>query len=102
MASDVFELLGTAEATRLMTSAIERATDTNRRLGLAEPVKIHGEWLAKYPDGHLETIVRAGTTPENRGTVQNPKPRVETITAEITIKIGDKIPARPRRHSHSA
>jgi hypothetical protein len=74
MTTDVFELLGTAEATRLMKVAIERAATENRALGLAEPVKIHGEWLAQYPDGHLETIVRPGATPEQRGTVDNPLP----------------------------
>jgi len=74
MTTDVFELFGSAEATRLMTAAVERAAAENRRLGLPEAVLVNGEWLAKYPDGRLETIVAPGTTPEPRGTVDNPLP----------------------------
>ena len=72
MAHDVFDLLGTEEAQRLMGDAIQRAAESNRRLGLAEPVKTSGEWLAMHPDGRLETIVRPGTVPESRGTLDKP------------------------------
>jgi hypothetical protein len=74
MTTDVFDLLGTPEATRLMRVAVERAADKARSLGLPKPVQIRGEWLSQYPDGRLETIVRPGTTPEQRGTVDNPLP----------------------------
>ncbi len=74
MATDVFELFGTAEATRLMTAAVERAAAESRHLGLPATVQIRGEWLSQYPDGRLETIVRPGTEPESRGTVDNPLP----------------------------
>jgi hypothetical protein len=74
MTTDVFDLLGTPEATRLMSAAIERAAADSRALGLPKPVQLNGEWLAQYPDGRLESIVRPGTTPEPRGTVDNPLP----------------------------
>jgi len=72
MTTDIFELFGSPEATRLMKEAFERAAAENRRLGLPAPVLVNGEWLAMYPDGRLETIVRPGTKPEARGTITNP------------------------------
>jgi hypothetical protein len=75
MTNDVFDLLGTEEAQRLMSEAIKRAAEKSRRLGLAVPVNIAGEWLAMHPDGRLETIVRPGAKPEFRGTIDKPLQR---------------------------
>jgi hypothetical protein len=74
MTNDVFDLLGTPEAMHLMKVAIEKATERRLSLGLPKSVQIRGEWLAQYPDGRLETIVRPGTTPEQRGTVNHTMP----------------------------
>jgi hypothetical protein len=74
MANKIPEWLGGEEAQRLMREAVERAAAENRRLGLPEAVKVRGVWLAKFPDGHLETITGDLNKPgEWRGTIDQPE-----------------------------
>lgn len=74
MARDVFDLLGTEEAQRLMSEAVQRAADEARRLGLPEAIEVNGEWMVMQSnhDG------RCGTPQVMRGQLTL-RPEVEAV-----------------------
>ncbi|CNG95048.1 Uncharacterised protein [Yersinia enterocolitica] len=56
MAKSIIDLIGKEEANRLMASAVAKAAQANRDLGLPEPVKVNGVWFKKFPDGSIQKI----------------------------------------------